>query len=68
MHWRLTIYFVQGVEDLILSFSTRDAAVKAAIEIVAQGYVRQDRSKDQSNYDTVIYPISQVRSLHIFEK
>lgn len=59
---------MQGVSELILTFTTREAALKSALAIISQGYVEQDRQKDPSIYDTVIYPIQQVRTMYVFEK
>ena len=65
--WCVDVDLVYG-EDFTLRFSTEVEATAAANGFFTDGFVSRDvRGVSSHKYDTIIYPLEQVRAVRIWE-
>jgi hypothetical protein len=64
--WLIAVNLIDGT-DFNIHVPTRAAAFSRIEQAISNGLVTVDRSKDSTKYDSVTYPLHQIKSFHIFE-
>jgi hypothetical protein len=63
--WRVAVNLIDGT-DFNIDVPTRAAALSRIEAVIASGLITADRSKDRSKYDSVTYPLHQIKSFHVY--